>query len=272
MIVPEFGAGAKAQNRVTGRQVTVRRFGWSNASTAEAKALAEVRDHEAMNRLLRGERLPRRELKRACNGSVGVPIREEVIARQGELVITRNGYGALCLNTPNVLFVDIDFEERPGWLALSAGLAVGLLEFAVIALVVLRNPPFRGAALLFVALTALIAALVLAMHPTFDPNEPAVSECFSARRTDPLYFHMCQRQHSFRARISPAPWRIGIAQHLKPRPGVWPITPERMDDCRRWVPSTNARHADSPPAGFSNPWEAARSTRLPPRCKRSTTN
>jgi hypothetical protein len=239
-----------------------------------------------MTRLLRGERLPRRELKRAYNGSEGVPIREEVIARHGELVITRNSYGALCLNTPDVLFADIDFEERPGWLAVSAGLAVGLLEFVAIAFVVLRNPPFRGAALLFVALIALIAALVLAykaahavrhflvaaaggdealarrrvaqwvqqhpnwhvrlyrtpsglrvlaMHRTFDPNEPAVSECFAALGTDPVYVRMCQRQHCFRARVSPKPWRIGIPQHLKPRPGVWPVAPERMDDLWRWV-------------------------------------
>jgi hypothetical protein len=37
-----------------------------------------------------------------------VPIREEVLARHGEQVITRNSYGAQCLNSPSVLFADID--------------------------------------------------------------------------------------------------------------------------------------------------------------------
>ena len=46
---------------------------------------------------------------------------------------------------------------------------------------------------------------------------------------------MCTNQHCFRARVSPKPWRIGIETHLKPRPGVWPIKPDRMPDRVRWV-------------------------------------
>ena len=61
-------------------------------------------------RVLSGVRLPRREPKVPYNGAAGVPIREEILRRDGETVITRNAYGAHCLNTPNVLFVDIDFD------------------------------------------------------------------------------------------------------------------------------------------------------------------
>ncbi|MEQ1893799.1 MAG: hypothetical protein ABL998_14750, partial [Planctomycetota bacterium] len=32
----------------------------------------------------------------------GVPIREEIVSEHDAAVITRNGYGARCLNTPNV--------------------------------------------------------------------------------------------------------------------------------------------------------------------------
>lgn len=46
----------------------------------------------------------------AYNGAQGVPIREEVLERHGDTVITRNGYGAKCLNTPDVLFADVDFD------------------------------------------------------------------------------------------------------------------------------------------------------------------
>lgn len=112
MIVPQFWAEGRAQDRRGGRQVTVRRFGWSDTSVEAAQAMADERAHEALARVLGGEKLDRREPKRAYNGAQGVPIREEVLVRQGDSVITRNAYGAPCLNTPNVLFVDIDFHRE----------------------------------------------------------------------------------------------------------------------------------------------------------------
>jgi hypothetical protein len=62
------------------------------------------------------------------NGAAGVPIREEITGRHGSAVVTRNSYGARCLNVPDVLFADIDFEERSPWrasLVLLAVLALG---------------------------------------------------------------------------------------------------------------------------------------------------
>lgn len=67
-----------------------------------------------------GENLERRERKVPHNGADGVPICEEIVARhaavanaagEGEIIITRNAYGARCLNTPNVFFADVDFES-----------------------------------------------------------------------------------------------------------------------------------------------------------------
>jgi hypothetical protein len=152
MIVPQFWAEGRAHADRDGRSVTVRRFGWSDASLADAQANADARAAEALDRLLAGERLPRREPKVPYNGADGLPIREEVVARHGDTVITRNSYGALCLNTPNALFADVDFlppisppvgcgivavltgvvatvqwyAERPGW-------AIGLGVVSVLA-------------------------------------------------------------------------------------------------------------------------------------------
>ena len=53
--------------------------------------------------------------------------------------------------------------------------------------------------------------------------------------TDPIYVRMCLRQRCFRARVSPKPWRVGIGGHLKPRPGVWPVNPERLPERQRWI-------------------------------------
>lgn len=114
MNIPRFWAEARAQHRERGKQVTVRRFGWSATSEVEAQANADARAAEALRRILAGETLLRREPKVAYNGAEGVPIREEIVAQHGATVITRNGYGALCLNTPDVLFADVDFElETP---------------------------------------------------------------------------------------------------------------------------------------------------------------
>ena len=114
MIIPNYWAEARLQHRGRKRQVTLRRFGWSDTSEAEAQAHADARVREALERVLAGESLPRRERRVAYNGADGVPIREEIVDRHGDSVVTRNGYGALCLNTPGVLFADIDFERATG--------------------------------------------------------------------------------------------------------------------------------------------------------------
>jgi hypothetical protein len=112
MRIPTYWAEARLQHRERRRTITLRRFGWSDIGDAEAQAHADARVREAMDRVLSGETLPRRERRVAYNGAEGVPIREEIVDRHGDSVITRTGYGALCLNTPDVLFADIDFAER----------------------------------------------------------------------------------------------------------------------------------------------------------------
>lgn len=277
MIVPRFWAEGRVQRRVADRQLTVRRFGWSDASVEAAQAHAEARTREALERILAGEPLPRRDPKVPYNGAEGVPIREEILERHGETVITRNAYGARCLNTPDVLFADVDFEEgtNDAWLfpsmaaSLLAALALGLALrsycvtlVAAVAALFLAGPVARWLRRRIVrarggaekVARARVSAFVqrhpdwhlrvyrtpaglrvLAMHRTFDPAEPAVAELFGALGTDRLYAQMCLRQHCFRARVSPKPWRIGIAAHLRPRPGVWPVKPERLPERQRWV-------------------------------------
>ncbi len=124
MTIPRFWAEARLQHREKRKQITVRRFGWSHTSEAEAQANATTRAADALKRIQSGEQLLRREPRQAYNGAEGVPIREEIIAEHGNVVITRNSYGALCLNTPDVLFADVDFhsDPHPGY-----GCGLGLL-------------------------------------------------------------------------------------------------------------------------------------------------
>lgn len=115
MIVPDFWAEAKIKKRVDGRQVTVKRFGWSDESIEDAQQKADSRAEAAMALIAAGKSINRFERKLPYNGSEGVPIREEIVKHIKDSVITRNSYGALCINTPDVLFADIDFQTDPNF-------------------------------------------------------------------------------------------------------------------------------------------------------------
>jgi hypothetical protein len=278
MFVPSFWAEGRVQGRIKGKQVTVRRFGWSETSPEAAQSMADERATDAFRRMESGEKLDRREPKVRYNGADGVPIREEVLERHGDVAITRNSYGARCLNTPDVLFADVDYEGDPGMslrvsgmlLVLVAacaaggaaldrfvtGLGVGIVT-AIVLYNVLENRRkarrARGGGPEQAALDrirrfaaehprwhlrvyATPAGLrLLAGHRTFTADDPEVAVFFSEIGTDPVYRRMCQNQKCFRARLTPKPWRIGIQEHLRPRPGVWPVHPDRMPLRERWV-------------------------------------
>ena len=132
MIVPQYWAESRQQHRSRERRLTVRRFGWSDTSQADAQAHADARSHDALQRMLAGEALPPRDRKVPYNGADGVPIREEIVDRYGSTVITRNAYGARCLNTPDVLFADVDFTDNPSGRLHLAALVVALAVAAVV--------------------------------------------------------------------------------------------------------------------------------------------
>lgn len=277
MIVPQYWAEARIQQRIGKRQITVRRFGWSDASQQAAQDHAQQRVQEAYDRVAAGEKLERREPKVAYHGTEGLPIREEVLARHGSSVITRNSYGAHCLNTPDVLFADIDFDtDMPDshsrtviGVALACAVLAGWREHSwitgIIFFVALMFAGYRLASYVHryrlarqggpegrararitqfsqdhpdwhLRLYRTPAGLrLLAMHRTFDPVEPAVDACFDALGADPVFKYMCRNQHCFRARLTAKPWRIGVEGHMRPRPGVWPINPERMPARNAWI-------------------------------------
>ena len=140
MLIPYFWAECRLQNKSGKKQATVKRWGWSDVSQDDAQAMADRRASEAMERVLNGEKLRRRETKDTYGTADGVPIREEVVSRHADIAITRNSYGSLCLNTPNVLFADVDAEWRgelgmksPGCIAIILlGIGVGIWQSSVL--------------------------------------------------------------------------------------------------------------------------------------------
>lgn len=206
MIIPQYWAEARVQRRVDGRQVTARRFGWSDERQEAAQYHAEERAEDAVRRILLGEELARAEPKVPYNGADGVPIREEIIGRVGDTVITRNSYGAHCLNTPDVLFADIDFEPEPSaGLTVGLGIALGLL--AVILAVILQSGWLIGVAAFVVLPLAIFGASKI--HAARIRAAGGHEERAMASVTKHLRAHP---QWNLRAYRTPAGYRI-LAMH-----------------------------------------------------------
>src|SRR5688572_3564263 len=116
MLVPRYWAEHRIQLREgRGPQTTIRRWGWSGVGQAEAEAHARERAEAVAAEVRAGRKLSsaeRRESKVAYNGADGLPIREEVLREfsEADAVVTRNQYGAHCLNVRDVLFADVDLE------------------------------------------------------------------------------------------------------------------------------------------------------------------
>lgn len=151
MYIPKYWSSARGvcKNPKPRRRATLTRWGWSDTSQQDADQHAQERLREVMEQAQEQARqtptlatlwntLVRREPKTAYNGADGVPIREEVVDERLGAVVTRNGYGALCLNTDTVLFVDVDQEELArtpyGWFwpLTVLGLGLGMLVYTML--------------------------------------------------------------------------------------------------------------------------------------------
>lgn len=258
MIVPRYWAEARVQRPASkGRkigQLTLRRYGWSNVGQADAQTMADARVADAMAKADTGERPESRDPKVPYNGADGVPIREQIVEEHGETVITRNGYGAMCLNTPDVLFADIDDPPGagPGWAASAMAMVASIVSAFTGG--ARRTPTHSG--LVGNRVEAFVAAhpgwvarlyrtpaghRLLVTHRTFQTTDPEVAECFTSLMVDPAYARMCRHQQCFRARLTPKPWRMGQAPYKRPRPEIWPVTPERLVERTAWLASYDAQ-------------------------------
>jgi hypothetical protein len=211
---PRHWAKASAEaTTAKGRVVKASCWRSSDASLEHARAAAADAAHRVARRLAAGDAV---RLARYAYGDQ--PLREEVLDTIGgpeRAVITRNAYGCRVLNAARVLFVDVDFPEpRPG-----AGLARGLRRlFGRDARADAPEPAARAKIEAWLAahpdwglrIYRTRAGLRLAAtHALFDPSTPATWDAMTALGCDPLYLRLCRAQQSFRARLTPKPWRCG---------------------------------------------------------------
>lgn len=172
MIVPDYWAEAKRRHRSHRKQTTVLRYGWSVDSLEDAQRMADQRADEALRRILSGEKLQRREPRLAYNGAEGTPIREEVLERYGRHVVTRNAYGAHCLNTPDGLFADVDHTEQWGTTSVLIAL-IGTVAVAAAVRISTESWGFATLAAFFcwIALSSGFHAMRRRRYPSVDKDE-----------------------------------------------------------------------------------------------------
>lgn len=143
------------------------------------------------------------------------PILHEVMDEHGERVaaITLNRYGAEVLNTARLGFVDVDLAtQQPGWIESILLLLGGTRT---------KDPATRAAEALDgwlredgargVRVYRTAAGLrYLIVNPPMDPSSDETGAMLARLHADPLFARLCRHQRSFRARLTPKPWRIGL--------------------------------------------------------------
>lgn len=133
----------------------------------------------------------------------------------GGAFITINGYGSEVLNAEQLMFVDVDLPEprTHGFLDRLFGRkpppdpngeALDRLAALVAQQPGIRVRTYRTAA----------GLRYIFCHRPHDPAAPDTAAVMTQLGADPKFALLCRVQKSFRARLSPKPWRCGIhAEH-----------------------------------------------------------
>jgi len=158
--------------------------GWSDDSFDAAKARArQIAQHVA-------ERIVNHGGQKEKYPYGDRPLPEPILRTfpGGRAAVTRNAYGALILNTDDLMFVDIDNEDRRPpdvdveRVASRHGLSGRFYKTAAGYRVILTDRKFVAG----------------------SADSEALLKEFGA---DTMYTHLCKMQASFRARLTPKPWR-----------------------------------------------------------------
>ncbi|WP_418908281.1 hypothetical protein [Glutamicibacter endophyticus] len=210
-------------------------WGWSQTSLEQAQRHARTRLQELIARggptgAERDWYYPAAPLREPCLESLGDG--PEPLA-----VITRNRYGATVLNTDAVLIADVDLPNapKPGWFSRLFGRGTATAEDPAdnirerIATFAAAHPTlgvrsYRTSAGFRVFITGSSAA----------PDSAEAEHLLRELGSDELYTKLCRSQHSYRARLSPKPWRIGLSAPTV----IWPAPDsEAQRRLELWVES-----------------------------------
>jgi hypothetical protein len=206
-----------------GGRIRIVARGWSNESLEGARQRARETAGKIAAALVSGQ-IDRQ--KQYLYGDRPLP--EPITREFGSAgVVTRNSYGTLVLNTSNLMFVDIDRSDAA---ASPAELISSVLHF-----VGLKSSPAtrpgdammqeisqvakRNSLSVRVYKTA-AGYRVIVTSRTIDAGSAQSQTLLQQFDADPLYVRLCRAQESFRARLTPKPWRCGAGLP----PSTFPFT------------------------------------------------
>jgi hypothetical protein len=205
---------ARGKGEVQGFEIVAR--GWSDESVEAARTCAR----DVARRI--AERLISHPEDRGQYQYVDRPIPEPLLRQfDASSVVTRNVFGSLVLNVDHLMFVDIDRNNALDSIRTVAerhGLSARVYRTA---------GGFR----------------VMIPHMRFAPDSSESNALMTEFRSDPLYVKLCQMHGSYRARLTPKPWRCDFR---KP-PVTFPYeTPSDLSRFQPWEAEYNryaARYA-----------------------------
>jgi len=208
MHIPRAWAKASAECQTPDkRRLSIAVWGWGSEEAA-AQREASSRLERLLGRVRRGEpfpdayaygnRPPREEILETLDGDTG---------DEPRAILTRNRYGALVLNTARVLFLDVDVAPPTLGQRLRRLLPSSRAPDDAEAMARLGAALRRFGRATFRVYRTAAGLRAIAIDREFDPVGRETQELMSATGTDPAFVRLCAAQKSFRARLTPKPWR-----------------------------------------------------------------
>lgn len=210
MYIPRAWTKVTAEARFPdGRTKPVSVWGWGE-DEFRAKAKGSERLQRVLERVLRGGPFP----ERYAYGKR--PVREEILQSidgkskdEPSGLVTRNGYGAQVLNTAQLLFLDVDVGTPGLFRGIRDLLGGGSAHDR--ALSSLRDALQRYGRATFRIYRTARGLRAMAIDREFDAAADEAQALMRATGTDPSFAILCQVQRSFRARLTPKPWRCRVS-------------------------------------------------------------
>ena len=243
-----------------GEITRVRARGWSDDSLEGARARALDIARRVAERISSG--FGSKEKYPYGDRPLPEPILREFRDPAGELaaIVTRNSYGSLVLNTSRLMFADVDRKPEA-----SSGVGLGKLFSSLFSKVVEPKEPAADPALdamnRVVQRHNLSARLyetaggyrLIITNSAFQPGSPEAEALLKEFDADPLFTRLCRMQESFRARLTPKPWRCNLANP----PCVFPFeTAKDQERQSRWEAEYNSKTASYATCRFLNTFGA----------------
>lgn len=213
MNIPRYWA--RARGAADDLKAELVSYGWSDTSVEDAREVAAERLNKQTAKIANDPGHWQNEYDYPRS-----PLREEIIQEfsEGDVtnIVTRNSYGALILNTDKVIIVDADIPLE-GFVQSIKRLFGGKSD----------NEAAVHAKLKAAAVTLNCAMRIYRTSAGFraivtdrlsDPDGRFVTQLFETAGADPQYVRLCQAQKSYRARLTPKPWRTGLKKPPNPFP------------------------------------------------------